>query len=251
MAGPASAQDISVGVAGPMTGRGGHVRHAAQERRGSGGRRHQRRGRRARQEAQARGRRRRLRSEAGARGRREVRQRQAAVRAGPLLLVVVDPGVGGLCRRRRAADHAGLDQPDVHRAQALEHVPRLRPRRPAGHGRRRLRRQDLQGQEHRHPSRQVDLRQRPGRRDEEGAQQGRREGEDVRGLYQGRQGLQRAGLEDEGRQHRRGLRRRLPHRSRPDPAPDARPGHEVADDLGRRDCHQRVLVDHRRRPAKA
>ena len=138
----------------------------------AGGRRHQRRGRRARQEAQARGRRRRLRSEAGARGRREVRQRQAAVRGRALLLVVVDPGVGGLCRRRRAADHAGFDQSDLHRAQALEHVPRLRPRRPAGRGRRRLRRQDLQGQEHRHPSRQVDLRQRPGRRDEEGAQQG-------------------------------------------------------------------------------
>ena len=228
LAGTASAQDISIGVAGPMTGAVRLVRHAAQERRRSGGRRHQRRRRRDGQEAQARGRRRRLRSEAGARGRREVRQREAAVRRRALLLVVLDPGVGSLCRRRRAADHAGLDQSDLHRAQPLEHVPRLRPRRPAGHGGRRLRRQELQGQEHRHPSRQVDLRQRSGRRDEEGAQQGRRQGEDVRGLYAGRQGLQFAGLEDEGQQDRRGLCRRLPHRGRPDPAPDARPGHEPA-----------------------
>ena len=51
---------------------------------------------------------------------------------------------------------------------------------------------------------------------------------------QGRQGLQRAGLEDEGQQDRRGLCRRLPHRGRPDPAPDARPGHEEPDDLRRR-----------------
>ena len=46
---------------------------------------------------------------------------------------------------------------------------------------------------------------------------------------------------------RRRLCRRLSHRSRPDPAPDARPGHEGADDLGRRHRHRRVLVDHRRR----
>ena len=227
------------------------VRHPAQERRGSRGRRHQRRRRRDGQEAQARGRRRRLRSEAGARGRREVRQRQAAVRRRALLLVVVDPGVGGLSGRRRAADHAGLDQSDLHRAQPVEHVPRLRPRRSAGHGRRRLRRQELQGQEHRHPSGQVDLRQRPGRRDEEGAEQGRREGEDVRGLYAGRQGLQFAGLEDEGQQDRRGLCRRLSHRGRPNSTSNARPGHADPDDLRRRHRHQRVLVDHRRRPAKA
>ena len=83
---------------------------------------------------------------------REVRRHEAAVRRRALLLVVVDPGVGGLCRGRRAADHAGLDQPDVHRAQPLEHVPRLRPRRPAGRGRRRLHRQELQGQERRRSS---------------------------------------------------------------------------------------------------
>ena len=227
------------------------VRHPAQERRRSRGRRHQRRRRRDGQEAQARDRRRRLRSEAGPRGRREVRQHEGAVRRRALLLVVLDPGVGGLPGRRRAADHAGLDQPDLHRPQHVEHVPRLRPRRPAGQRRRRLRRQELQGQERRHPSRQVDLRQRPGRRDEEGAQQGRRQGEDVRGLHAGRQGLQLARLEDEGQQDRRRLCRRLPHRGGPDPAPDARPGHDEPDDLRRRDRHERVLVDHRTRPAKA
>ena len=48
---------------------------------------------------------------------------------------------------------------------------------------------NLQGQEHRHPQRQDHLRQRPRRRDQEGAQQGRRHREDVRILQQGRQGF--------------------------------------------------------------
>ena len=249
--GTASAQDISIGVAGPMTGQyasfGTQLKNGAEaavaDINAAGG---------------VMGKKLKLEvgddacdpKQARAVG-REVRQRQAAVRRRALLLVVVDPGVGGLPGRRRAADHAGLDQSDLHRPQHVEHVPRLRPRRPAGHGRRRLRRQELQGQERRHPSGQVDLRQRSGRRDEEGAEQGRREGEDVRGLHAGRQGLQFAGLEDEGQQDRRGLCRRLPHRGRPDSTPNARPGHDKPDDLRRRDCHQRVLVDHRRRPAKA
>ena len=76
-------------------------------------------------------------------------------------------------------------------------------------------------------SRQVDLRQRSGRRDEEGAQQGRRQGEDVRGLYAGRQGLQFARLEDEGEQDRCRLCRRLSHRGGLDPPPDAEPGLET------------------------
>ena len=59
-------------------------------------------------------------------------QREDPVRRRPLLLVVVDPGLRRLCRRQRAADHAGLDQSAVHRAQALERGARLRPRRPAG-----------------------------------------------------------------------------------------------------------------------
>jgi hypothetical protein len=65
----------------------------------------------------------------------------------------------------------------------------MRSRRPAGYRRRRLHRQELQGQERRDPERQVDLRQRSRRRDQEGAEQGRHEGEDVRILQQGRQGL--------------------------------------------------------------
>ena len=52
-----------------------------------------------------------------------------------------------------------------------------------------LHRQELQGQEHRDPQRQDHLRQRPRRRDQEGAQQGRRHREAVRILQQGRQGL--------------------------------------------------------------
>ena len=49
--------------------------------------------------------------------------------------------------------------------------------------------EELQGQERRHPQRQDHLRQRPRRRNQEGAQQGRRHREDVRVLQQGRQGL--------------------------------------------------------------
>ena len=109
--GAASAQDIAIGVAGPMTG--GEATFGRQMKNGAehGGRRHQRRRRRAWQEAQARCRRRCLRSQAGALGRREIRRHEAAVRGRAFLLVVVDPGFGGLCRGRRAADHAGLDQP--------------------------------------------------------------------------------------------------------------------------------------------
>ena len=48
---------------------------------------------------------------------------------------------------------------------------------------------NLQGQERRHPQRQDHLRQGPRRRDQEGAQQGRLHREDVRVLQQGRQGF--------------------------------------------------------------
>ncbi len=47
----------------------------------------------------------------------------------------------------------------------------------------------LQGQERRHPQRQDHLRQGPRRRNQEGAQQGRLHRKDVRILQQGRQGL--------------------------------------------------------------
>ena len=36
------------------------------------------------------------------------------------MLVVLDPSVRGLCRKQRAADHAGFHQSAVHRTQALE-----------------------------------------------------------------------------------------------------------------------------------
>ena len=48
---------------------------------------------------------------------------------------------------------------------------------------------ELQRQERRHPQRQDHLRQRPRRRDQEGAQQGRLHRKDVRVLQQGRQGF--------------------------------------------------------------
>src|SRR3977135_4411610 len=57
----------------------------------------------------------------------DARQRQDPLRRRTLLFFVVDPGIGGLCRRQRAADHASLDQPAVHRAQALERGAGLRP----------------------------------------------------------------------------------------------------------------------------
>ncbi len=52
---------------------------------------------------------------------------ESAVRRRPLLLGLVDPGLRRLCRSRRPADHARLDQSEVHRARHVEHVPRLRP----------------------------------------------------------------------------------------------------------------------------
>jgi branched-chain amino acid transport system substrate-binding protein len=41
----------------------------------------------------------------------KVRQRQDPVRCRSLLLVVVDPGLGSLCRRQRAADHPASTNP--------------------------------------------------------------------------------------------------------------------------------------------
>ncbi len=136
----AFAQDITIARGGPDDGRRIRVRPADEERRRTGGGRSQCRRRRARQEAGAASRRRCLRSQAGALGRGKIRQRQDPLRRGSLLLVVVDPGLGSLCRRQRAADYAGLDQPAVHRAQALERGAGLRPRRSAGPGCRRVHR---------------------------------------------------------------------------------------------------------------
>jgi len=57
-------------------------------------------------------------------GRGKVRRRKDSVRDRTLLFVLVDPGVGSLCRRQRAADYAGLDQSAVHRGK-LWNVPRV------------------------------------------------------------------------------------------------------------------------------
>ena len=64
-------------------------------------------------------------------------------------------------------------------------------------------------------------------------------------LHGRREGLHRARLQAQGSQGRCGLCRRLSHRRRPHPAPDARPGSERADGLGRRLQHGRVLDHHR------
>ena len=86
---------------------------------------------------------------------REIRRHEAAVRGRALLLVVVDPGLGGLCRRRRAADHPGLDQSASSPIAGLWNTFRVCGRDDQqGDGRRRLRRQEFQGQERRHPPRQ-------------------------------------------------------------------------------------------------
>ncbi len=69
----------------------------------------------------------------------------------------------------------------------------------------------------------------------------------LRGLHRRREGLHRPRLQAEGGEHRRPLCRRLPHRGRPDHAPDARPGHGHRAGLRRRARHRRVLADHRRR----
>ena len=144
---PAMAQDITVAVAGPMTGGqatfGRQMKNGAEQAiadiNAAGGV--------LGQQAQARGRRRRLRSQAGPLGRRKARRQAGGRRGRALLLVVVDPGLRRLPRRRRPADHAGLDQSALHRSQHVEHVPHLRPRRPAGRLRRRLHGQAFQRQE--------------------------------------------------------------------------------------------------------
>ena len=221
----AFAQDITIAVAGPMTG--GESAFGRQMKNGAehGGRRHQRRRRRARQEAGAGSRRRRLRSEAGALGRRKDREREDPVRRRPLLLVVVDPGLGSLCRRQRAADHAGLDQSAVHRAQALERGARLRPRRPAGPGRRATTSpRTYKGKNVAILNDKTTYGKGLADETKKALNKAGVTGEDVRVLQQGRQGLQRDRLAPEARQHRSGLCRRLSSGSRPDPAPDARPG---------------------------
>ena len=74
---------------------------------------------------------------------------------------------------------------------------------------------------------------------------------DVRSHHRRREGLFRARLQAQAGQYRCRLFRRLSHRGRADHPPDARSGHEHHPDGRRRADHPGVLVDHRRRPAKA
>ena len=60
----------------------------------------------------------------------KIGRREDPVRGGPLLLVVLDPGLRGLCRKQCAADHAGLDQ-SAFTERKLGTSRALRPRRPA------------------------------------------------------------------------------------------------------------------------
>ena len=196
---PASAQDITIGVAGPMTGQyasfGAQLKNGAEaavaDINAAGGVLGKK-----------------LKLEVGddacdPKQARAVADKFAGEKmpfvAGHYLLGVVDPGLGGLCRGRRPADHAGLDQPDVHRTQALEHVPRLRPRRPAGHRRRQLT-SPRTSRARTSPSSHDKSTYGKGLADEtkKALNKAGVQGEDVRGLHAGRQGLHRAGLQDEG-----------------------------------------------------
>ena len=153
------------------------TRRADEARRRDGGQRHQCQGRRARQEARPDRRRRRVRSETGGRGSQRRGRQEGRVCRRALLLVGLDPRLGGLQRGRRPADDAGFDQPGPDRRcgeKGLEQrLPRLRPRRCAGRRRRQVSRRPLQGKEGRDRSRQDRLRQRHRRRDHEGDERGR------------------------------------------------------------------------------
>ena len=140
------------------------------------------------------------------------------------LLRLVDPGLAGLQRGGHPADLARLDQPAAHRAGLRQRLPHLRPRRPAGHLRRRLRGRQQRRQQGRGHPRQDRLRQGPRRRVQEAAQRARRRGGHVRGDHRRRQGLHRADHQDEGSRRRPDLSRRLPHRGRPDRPPGERAG---------------------------
>ena len=122
----------------------------------------------------------------------------------------------------------GSTNPKYHRPapEGWLELPRLRPRRPARLGGRQLPRHELQGQERRDPRRQDRLRQGPRRGDQEGDERGRQDGGLRRHHHGRREGLQHRRHQAQGGQDRRGLPRRLPHRGGPHHPPDARPGHE-------------------------
>ena len=171
--------DIIIGVAGPITGPNAAfgaqlqkgAEQAAADINAAGGINGE--------QIKHRHRRRRLRSEAGHLGRQQVRRRRRQVRRRPLQLGRLDPGLGSLCRERHPRDHACRDQPGLHRARPVEHVPHLRPRRPAGRHRRRVSRRQVQGRQDRRRPRQDPVRPGPCRRDQEGDERRRRHGSHV------------------------------------------------------------------------
>ncbi len=110
---------------------------------------------------------------------------------------------------------------------SVEHVPRLRPRRPAGRGRRRLyRASNFKGKNVAVIHDKTTYGKGLADETKKALNKAGVQGEALRGLQQGRQGLHRARLQAQAQQHRPRLCRRLPPGSRPDPAPDARPGPE-------------------------
>ena len=197
------------------------LRSADEGRCRAGGQGHQRRRRRQRRDARTLDRRRRVRPEAGRRGRQQALGRRHRVHGRPLLLGLLDPGLRGLRRGRGHHDHSRLDQSDVHRrASGRRRVPRLRPGRPSGRHRGQVpRRQLRRRQEDRDHPRQDRLREGSRRRHAVGARGERRQGGDVRGLHRRREGLHGADHQAQAGEHRRALRRRLPHRGGPDGAP--------------------------------
>ena len=159
----ASAQ-IKLGVAGPVTGANASfgaqlttgVAQAAADLNAKGGI--------LGQKIEVEHGRRRLRSQAGRLGRQQIRRRRRQIRHRPLQFGRHDPGLGSLCRQRRAVHHALGDQPEGHRPRPVGRLPHLRPRRPAGQALGRTRARRAQGQENRDPPRQDDLWPGPRRR---------------------------------------------------------------------------------------
>ena len=186
------------------------------------------------------------RPEAGRVGGQQVRRRRREVRRRPLQLRRLDPRLRSLQRERHPADHAGLHEPDVHRTQAVEHVPHLRARRPAGRGGRQAHRREAEGQEGRGDPRQDALRQGPRRRNQEDDEFARREGSHLRRHQCRREGLFGAdhALPPAGRGSRDV--RRIAHGSGPHRAPDARRGRQ-RHSRGRRRHHLRRIRLHRGR----
>jgi len=179
----ALAQDITVAVAGSDDRRRICVRPANEERRRTGDRRPQRRRRRAPEEnwrcslammPAIRSRRARWRKRSPVPRFRSWRGHYCSSSSIPASEAYAD---GNVLQITPASTNPLFTERKLWKRGA-----RVRPRRPARPGRRRLHRQELQRQERRHPQRQDDVRQGPRRRDQEGTQQGRLHRKDVRVL---------------------------------------------------------------------